>query len=144
MKKYLLWLPVVVMVVGTAMYRPVKEALNEKPVDKSISVAIYKGNSYLSEIYNNTSAKLTISIVKVKGRERTVVYSQTCDAKLLKQFPSAEQAMAQTITVPKMLSKEQLEITYTVTYDSDGTTLQMQSGEVLAGNENAAKLSISI
>lgn len=144
MKKYLLWLPVVAAVVGTVLYQPVKEALSEQPVDKNISLAIYRGSSYESAIYNSTSAKLHISIVKVKGNQRTEVWSQTCDAKLLKQFPSADKALAQTITVPKMLSKEHLELTYTITYDSDGTQLRMQSDEVLAGNDSSPTLTISI
>ena len=144
MKKYLLWLPVTVMVVGTAMYQPVKEAITEKPVDKNISLAVFKGNTYASDIYNSTSAQLHITIEKVNGNSREVVWSQTCDAKLLKQFPTAEQAMTQTVTIPKVFSKEHLEVTYTITYDSDGSELRMQSAEIVSGNAKTEKLDISI
>ena len=144
MKTYLLWLPAVVIAVSTAMYRPVKEALTEKPSDKSISVAIYKGNSYAADIYSNTSAKLHITIEKVNGNCRTQVWSQTLDAKMLKEYPSAEQALAETVMVPKVFSKENLQVTYTITYDSDGSELQMQSAEIVSGNTKETKLSISI
>src|SRR5215831_15395134 len=98
MKKYLLWLPVIM--IGAVMYQPVKEAITEKPVDKSVSFAVYKSTSYNSDIYNHTSAQLNITIDKVKGNRRTPVWSKSFDAKLLKQYPSVEQAISQTVTVP--------------------------------------------
>ncbi|HNP22418.1 MAG TPA: hypothetical protein PKM63_11985 [Panacibacter sp.] len=144
MKKYILWLLFAAVAVGTALYKPVKDALNEQPVDKNISLAIYRGNSYESAVYNSSSARLHISIVRVTGNKRKEVWSQTCDAKLLKQFPSADKAMAQTITVPRVFSKEHLEVTYTITYDSDGTQLQMENDEVVSGNDCSPILNISI
>ena len=42
MKKYILWLLFAAVAVGTALYKPVKDALNEQPVDKNISLAIYR------------------------------------------------------------------------------------------------------
>ena len=52
--------------------------------------------------------------------------------------------MAQTITVPRVFSKEHLEVTYTITYDSDGTQLQMENDEVVSGNDCSPILNISI
>ncbi len=144
MKKYLIWLPVVVVVMGAAMYQPVKEAMTEKPFDKNISFAVYKGNTYASEIYNSTSAKLHITIEKVSGRKRTIVWSKTFDAKLLKQYPSLEHALFQTVTVPKVIGNDRLEITYTLTYNSNGSELQMQNGTIVSGKMKSNKLEISI
>ena len=78
------------------------------------------------------------------GNCRTQVWSQTLDAKMLKEYPSAEQALAETVMVPKVFSKENLQVTYTITYDSDGSELQMQSAEIVSGNTKETKLSISI
>ena len=143
MKKYLLWLPAV-LIIGAAIYRPVKEAMREKPVDKSISFAVYKSTAYASDIYNNTSAQLHVNIEKVKGNQRKQVWSKTFYAKLLKQYPSPEQAIFQTVMIPKVFCKEQLEITYTITYNSGGSELQMQSATVIPGTEITDKLDISI
>jgi len=80
----------------------------------------------------------------VKGNQRKQVWSKTFDAKLLKQYPSPEQAIFQTVMIPKVFCKEQLEITYTITYNSGGSELQMQSATVIPGTEITDKLDISI
>src|SRR6266487_5421506 len=135
MKKYLLWLPVVWLSLGAAIYSTGTEnATPEKVVNKNISFAVYKGNNYTSEVYNNTSAKLHITIVKVRGKNRTTVWNKTFDAKLLKEYPALENALSQQVTVPNVLdNKEHLEVTYTLTYNSNGSELQMQSGTVVYG-----------
>src|SRR6266487_4143940 len=110
MKKYLLWLPVVWLSLGAAIYSTGKEnAASGKVVNKSILFAVYKGNNYASEVYNNTSAKLHITIVKVRGKNRTTVWDKTFNAKLLKEYPALENALSQQVTVPNMLdNKEQI------------------------------------
>jgi hypothetical protein len=143
MKKYLLWLPVAV-VIGAAIYQPVTEAMTVKPVDKSISFAVYKDTGYSSDIYNNTSAQLHITIEKVKGNIRTQMWSKTFDAKLLKQYPTLQEAMSQTVVVPKVLAKERLEIAYTIIYNSGGSELQMQNASVVAVNAMTGKFDIRI
>lgn len=143
MKKYLLWLPAVI-VIGAIIYKPVKEAITAKPIDKSVSFSVYKSTAYTSNIYDNTSTELNITIDKVKGNHRTQVWSKSFNAKLLKQYPSVEEAIAQTVTVPKVFGKERLEVRYTIKYDSRGSELRMESGAVIAGNEMTGKLDISI
>lgn len=144
MKKYLLWLPLVWFGFGAAIYTTTKgTTAQEKSVNKNISFAVYKGNNYASEVYNNTSATLHIIITKVRGNNRSIVWDKTFDAKLLKQYPSLENALTQQVTVPNVLDKkEHLEVTYVLTYDSNGNELQMQNGTVVYGNSD--KLDISI
>ena len=144
MKKYLLWLPVFVIVMGATIYKPAKEALTEKPVDKSISFAVYKGNTYASLIYRSTSARLHISIEKISGSKRTIVWEKSFDSKLLNQYPSPKQPISQTVTIPKLFGKERIEIIYTLTYNADGSELHMQNGTVLPGSATGDKLFISI
>ena len=144
MKKYLLWLPLVWFGFGAAIYTTTKgTTATEKSVNKNISFAVYKGNNYASEVYNNTSATLHIIITKVRGNNRFIVWDKTFDAKLLKQYPSLENALTQQVTVPNVLDKkEHLEVTYVLTYDSNGNELQMQNGTIVYGNSD--KLDISI
>src|SRR5690242_6461475 len=144
MKKYLLWLPLVWFGFGTAIYTTTKgTTATEKSVNKNISFAVYKGNNYASEVYNNTSATLHIIITKVRGNNRSIVWDKTFDAKLLKQYPSLENALTQQVTVPNVLDKkEHLEVTYVLTYNSNGSELQMQNGTVVYGSSD--KLDISI
>src|SRR6266496_3176028 len=88
MNKYLAWLPAL-MVLGAVIYKPVKEATQAKPVNKSISFAVYKSNSYTSAVYNNTSAQVHIVVEKVSTRgKHTIVWDKTLDSKYLSQYPS--------------------------------------------------------
>ena len=125
------------------MSKSIKEAMTLRPVDKNISFAVYKGTAYASPVYNNTSAQLHVSIEKVKGIKHTKVWSKTFDGRQLKQYPSLEQAMLQTVKVPNVEADEQMEITYIITYNSGGSELQMQSGTVV-GNDMSGKVDISI
>lgn len=144
MKRYLLWLPLVWFGFGAAIYTTTKGTTQtKKTVNKNISFAVYKGDNYTSDVYNNTSATLHITITKVRGNDRSVVWDKTFDAKLLKQYPSLENALTQQVTVPSVPDKkEHLEVTYTLTYNSNGSELQMQSGTVVYGSSD--KLDISI
>jgi hypothetical protein len=142
MKNYLTWLPTLI-VIAAAMSRPVKEAMTKKAVDKNISFVVYKGVDYASSAYNNTSAQLHVTVEKVNGVKHTQVWSKTFDARQVKRYPSLEQATLQTVKVPKVAGEEYLEITYTITYNSGGSKLQMQSDTVVGNNMNG-KLDISI
>ncbi len=100
-------MPVVLLVLGAAIYSPAKEALKkEAPVSKSISFAVYKGSNYASEVYNYTSAQIHITIEKVNGKSRTIVWDKTFDAKLLNQYPGIQNALSQRVTVPNVLDKK--------------------------------------
>src|SRR3954452_18165722 len=106
MKNYLLWLPVTLVGLSAAVYSPVRRsAAQEKTENKSISFAVYKSNSYTSEVYNNTSVKLHITIERVGGENRRVVWDKTFDAKLLKEYPALENALSQKVIVSDVHNK---------------------------------------
>jgi len=138
MKKHLLWLSVVVVVAVAAMNKQVKEVIAPaKPVEQSVSLAVYKESNYASDIYSNTSAKVHVVIEKVSAKERKKVWEKTFDAQVLKNYPSLQEAMAQTVNISNVFdSKEHLEVTYTLTYNSKGTELQMQNDIVVKGSSN--------
>src|SRR5438046_2374698 len=117
MNKFLIWLPAV-MVLGTIMYKPVKEATESKVVSKNISFAVYKGSSYTSGVYDNTSAQVHIIVEKVNTRgQHKIVWDKTLDSKSLSQYPSAENALKQTVTIPNVnQKKEYLLVHYTLIY----------------------------
>jgi hypothetical protein len=136
MKKHLLWLSVVAVVAIAAMSKQVRDVIAPaKPVEKSISFALYKEGNYAADIYSNTSAKVHITIEKLSGKKRRKVWEKTFDAQTLKQYPSLQEAIAQTVTIPNVFdAKEHLEVSYTLTYNSKGSELQMQNGITVKGN----------
>jgi hypothetical protein len=147
MKKQMMGAVVVIAAIMlTAWVKPLKEIIApEKTVSKNISVAVYKADTYTSSIYNDASARLQVTVVKVRGNERSVVWQKNYDAKLLKQYPSVENAISQNVVINNIAeSKEHLEVLYTLTYDSKGSVMQLQNGEVISKGKNSGKLFINI
>ena len=147
MKKIKFLTPIIVAA-AVAVYTlsgSIKEVVTPaKPVEKNISFALYKGSDYTADVYNSTSATVHITIEKVSSKRRSIVWEKTFDAQTLKQYPSLQQAIAQTVKVPNVFdSKEHLEVSYTLTYDSNGSELQMQNGIMVNGN-GTDKVYISI
>ncbi|HEY6975546.1 MAG TPA: hypothetical protein VH396_04615 [Chitinophagaceae bacterium] len=144
MNKYLVWLPAI-MILGAVMYKQVKQRTESRLVNKNISFAVYKGSSYASGIYNNTSAQVHIIVEKVNTKgQRTTVWDKTLDSKNLSQYPSAENALKQNVTIPGVnQKKEYLVVHYTLTYNSKGSELQMQDNTVVK-DSNSDKVDISI
>jgi len=146
MKKHIM-IPVVAAVVLLAAWtKPLVEKITtEKTVSKSVSFAVYKADNYSASIYNNASAKLQVAIVKVRNGKRSTVWQKEYDAKLLKEYPSLQNALAQKVVVNNIVDgKEKLEVVYTITYDSDGSTMQLQDGTVIDRGANDGKLFINI
>ncbi len=143
MSKYFLWIPFV-MAIGTTLYNPKKEVRTVKAENKNILLAVYKGSDYTSEAYNNTLAEVHIVVEKANTKgEHAVVWDSTFHLKNLRQYPSLEKAQLETIVVPNVNNKkEHLEVTYFLTYDSNGSELQMQGTDVITENNKKVEISI--
>ena len=136
MKKIKYLIPVIAL---TALYftsSSIKNIITPvKPVEKNISFALYKESDYISDAYNSTSATVHLKIEKVSKAGRSIVWEKTFDALTVKQYPSLQEAIAQTVKVSNVFdSKEHLEIAYTLTYNSKGSELQMQNEVMVQGN----------
>lgn len=129
-----------------AWNKPLREMMTpEKTVTKNVSLAVYRADNYNASVYAGASASLQVSIVKVRGNERTVVWQKAYDARLLRDYPMLQNAMAQNITVKNVVdSKDKLEVVYTLTYDAKGSQLQLQNGTIISKGEKDGKLFINI
>lgn len=134
------------VVLLTAWSKPIIQKISfEKTVSKSISFAVYTQNTYTAKIYNDASAKLQVTVVKVRGGKRSTVWQKQFDAKLLKDYPSLQNALAQKVVVNNVVdAKEHLEVVYTITYNANGNQLQLQDGTVMQKGDNNQKLFINI
>lgn len=139
MKKYIIGLAVILLITGAVFYTPIKRKFQEEPVNKNIALTIYRGANYSSKVYDGTSVQIHIIVEKVRGSKSTVVWDKTFDEKLLKQYPSLENAITQQVNITDVFEKkEQLIVRYYLTYNSKGSELQMQDARVV---EDSAKLS---
>jgi hypothetical protein len=144
MNKHLAWLPAFI-ILAAVIYRPVKETAETKLVNKNISFTVYKSSSYTSVVYNNTSAQVNIIVEKVNTKgQHQIVWDKKLAQKYLSEYPVAENALKQNITISNLDGKkEYLLVQYIVTYNSKGSELQMHSSTVLTAN-NTGNVDISI
>ncbi len=134
--KYSSWMAAFILGLGIMSYKPIKEAITEKPVDQDFTLAIYKNLDYSSDAYNYTYGQVHITVEKLNGSKRIVELDTTFDNQLLKNYPTIENAQLQKVTIPNVfVNKEEVIVSYEITYDSDGSLLQMQNSKVLK-NEN--------
>jgi hypothetical protein len=145
MKKNLLWLALVLFVsgIGIASYKPIKDALKEITVERTIWFELYKGSNYASKIYNCSSAEIDITVEKVRKTTRTKVWDTTLDAKLLIEYPYAKKALTQKVTIQNVIeNKEHLEMNYVLKYNSNGSVLQIQSSSFILDGLDTLAISL--
>ncbi len=146
MKKIILLTSVIAIFAAVIFNARIKEVVNpEKPVSKDISLAVYAGGNYSASVYDASKAQLHVTISKMKGHRESILWQKTFDAMELKNIPSECNAISQIVHINNVFEKkEELIVTYTLTYDSKGSILQRYSGEVLAKGNHANKLLIGI
>lgn len=134
--KYSSWMAAFILGLGIMSYKPVKEAIMKKPVDQAFTLTIFKDLDYSSVAYNYTYAQVHITVEKLNGSKSIVELDTTFDNQLLKNYPTIENAQLQKVIIPNVFAnKEKVIVTYVLTYNSDGSQLQMQNSKVLK-NEN--------
>ena len=143
MNKYLAWLPLL-MIAGVFTLKPIKETREAKPLNRSISFAVYKIDSYASEAYNHTSAQVHIIVEKAGKNGRTVICDTMLNSQMVKDYPLVDKAQFQDIVIPAVnICKEHLQVRYILTYNSNGDELQMQDAVVIS-NDRATELKIGV
>ena len=141
--KYASWMAAFILGLGIVGYKPVKEAFTEAPVDKNITLVIYKDNNYTSKAYDYSFAQVQVIVERIKGGDRSIALDTTFDARLLKEYPSAENAYVREVMIPNVFAnKEEIEVKYILTYYSGTSQLQTQNGLVLKGEKEQLKIGI--
>ena len=114
-------------------------------VSKNINVEVYKTASYISPAYNNATAALQVTVVRVRGDKRDTAFQHTFQPKELKDYPASDRPIVQKITIPNVNDKkEKLEIYYQLTYDSQGSILNFLNTTTIGKGQQTGKLHIQI
>jgi hypothetical protein len=144
MNKILLWLPAFIILV-TIAYKPIHRETKPNLVNDIISFSIYKGSSYNSPVYGETSAQLEIIIEKVNAKgQHAIVWNKKYDSLSISLYPSRENAFRQKVTVNNISRKEEfLIVHYILHYNSKGSKLNMHEAAVVK-DDNSADVAISI
>jgi hypothetical protein len=117
----------------------------EKPVTKQISLSIARDTNYNESAYDLSQASVHVVVFKVKDHKQIIVWDKVYDTLQLKQYPTLANALHQTITVTNIMDrKEKLYVTYTVTYNTNGSLLTLENGTSLLKGENKGDVMISL
>jgi hypothetical protein len=117
----------------------------EKPVTKTVEIAIYSGADYSQEIYKNSKAQVQVTVSKYKNNKFEVVYTTTVEAGSLSQLPSANNAMVKAIEVNNFYEKQEILVAkYTISYESDGAVLSYNRYVLLPDGKGKKALAVTI
>ncbi|CAN5495275.1 hypothetical protein BH10BAC2_BH10BAC2_12540 [soil metagenome] len=112
---------------------------------KTIDMQVYAAANYSSAAYNSSNASLHVTVTRLKDSNKEIVWQMDYPALELKAFPENINAFKQQINIPAIFGKtSNLEIDYTLTYNSNGSILQMKNTEVLDASKQNEKLFIEI
>ena len=118
--------------------------VGESAADKTINMAVFTSNDYTAKIYEGTTAGLSITVKKTQLEKNVVVLEKTFPSMPLQFFPDAVNAFKDSIQVAGVKNEESIEISYTLTYNSNGSIIQMQGNEVIAGANKHGLVTINI
>lgn len=143
MKKVLSIITIAITIAVFSFSCSSKLAVAEKTVSKTINMAVFTDNNYTSKIYDVATAGLTVTVKKVNDKKTETVWEKSFPALALKFFPDAVNAFKAAIQIPSVNEKDVLQVSYTLTYNANGSIMQMQGDEVVTGKENG-QLEINI
>jgi len=145
MKKKLVVIATALVLVSGSGFFFAKHVPDSASVSKNINVEVYKTASYISPAYNNATAALQVTVVRVRGDKRDTAFQHTFQPKELKDYPASDRPIVQKITIPNVNDKkEKLEIYYQLTYDSQGSILNFLNTTTIGKGQQTGKLHIQI
>ncbi len=145
MKRTLIICTAALITTVCSLFYFIKDAAPVQPVNKSISVEVYKSASYVSPVYSNATAALEVTIIRVKNDMKDTVWQHSFEPTALKNFPEADKPITQRISISNVNDcKEALEIHYKIVYNSLGSILNYRNYTTIGQGQQSGKLDIKI
>lgn len=124
-----------VMVTTIAFLKPYSNSKTTGFSAQNVSFVIYKDFDYQSAAYKNSFVKVKIEVETVNGSNRKTVWSKELAPTELAQLPQMNEAEVENISFAKSDSREHIELTYTMTYETQGSELSVSSTKIVDGND---------
>jgi hypothetical protein len=118
--------------------------IGQSTANKTISMAVFTSSNYNAEIYEGTTAGLSVTVKKLQNDSEVVVLEKSFPSMPLQFFPAAVNAFKDSIQIAGVKNEEALQVSYVLTYNSNGNIIQMQGDEVITGMQSGGALSINI
>ena len=142
MKKLIIFLPIL-FIVTLVFPNNLSWFHHSQKVNKEIKLSIFTQNNYSSAAYDDAQATVAVTVSKVMDNKKLIISRQSFTALQLKQFPSAINAITKQLSIDEVMkSNEMLMVTYTISYNSNGSILTFENNEIV--NKETAKDTINI
>ena len=144
MKKLLIFLPVM-FIVTLVFPNNISLFSQNQMVQKEISLAMSTNNNYSYAAYNDAEASVEVTVSKVSNQKVTVLNKMSFTALQLKKYPCAASAINNTVKIAGSLkSSDVLMVTYTITYNTNGSILRFQNNEFISKETAKDNININI
>lgn len=112
---------------------------------KSIDLSLYKNISYNAPVYNGASASLQVTITKISGEKREIVWYHNYGPKRLKKYASNKMPGHEIIVIDNLnTATETLEVSYLLIYNIKGTLLNLSSDTLLENTKDSETIRIGV
>lgn len=133
------------VIISFFAFRNTTVTTTESKVAKTIDMQVYAAANYSGAAYNSSNASLHVTVTRLDESTKEIVWQMDYPALELKAFPANINAFKQQINIPAIFGRaSNFEIDYTLTYNSNGSILQMKNTGVLDASKQNEKLFIEI
>lgn len=115
------------MVISISFYAQLRQWIRPiNTVDKNIVLTILPDNSYGHKVYDNTSAQLNVTVIKLSRTKQDTLVTKNYPEFKLKNLPAVSERFNETIHIPDA-GKEPIVINYNITYKWKGSILEIKN-----------------
>jgi hypothetical protein len=146
MRKIIFTLILSMAVITASFHAQVKKlVIRENKVSKNIDMTISTKSNYSSKAYKYCDARIDYTVIKVRGRQRDTLVQKHVQPFKLKELHSFAKTFNEQIAVHNVAERrEQIVISYTVTYASKGSELRVNHEQLVPRGVMADSVRIHI
>jgi len=116
----------------------------QQTVSKTINMLVFTNSNYNAEVYDSSTASLAVTVKKAGSKAGEVLWTKSFPELALKFFPASVNAFKEAIELPAVSTKDELQIIYTLTYNTGGKVMYLQGSEMLTAKQGNTTLGINI
>mgnify|MGYP000856855724 CR=1 FL=1 len=112
---------------------------------KDINLSVYKTASYDAPAYKDAYASLNVTVYRIKGNKKELLWKHNYNATQLKNYPGADKPFQQKVAIKDITdSRAKIEVCYSLSYNTKGSVINFCNTEVIGKKEKAKIVNIHI
>lgn len=116
-----------------------------KKETKRINISVSKMAGYESAAYKDAFATLYVSVYRVKGNTKQLIWEHNYSQTQLKNFPSANKPLQQSVTINDITEcNVKIEVCYSLIYNTKGSIMNFCNTELVTRHVTSKNVNIHI